>query len=49
VIGPGDTSRADLLEEFDEHALVEGYFERDEDEPEPDDDEPDDVEREDDP
>lgn len=28
-----DTDRADRQEEFDEHALVEGYFERDEDEP----------------
>jgi hypothetical protein len=26
-----DTTRADLQEEFDEHALVEGYFDRDED------------------
>ena len=26
-----DTDRADLLEEFDEHALVEGYFEQDDD------------------
>lgn len=37
--GRHDTTRADLQEEFDEHALVEGYFDRDEDEP---DDEPDD-------
>lgn len=34
-----DTTRADLQEEFDEHALVEGYFERDEDEPDDGDDE----------
>jgi hypothetical protein len=34
--GRHDTTRADLQEEFDEHALVEGYFERDEDEPDDD-------------
>ena len=31
-----DTTRADLQEEADEHALVEGYFDRDEDEPDDD-------------